>query len=100
MTVADGCYACCSRTGAATLYRVRVEEQEAHSTDRLRRRVPRRLRRGALLGPPAVECLRFGVACGAESTQHFGAGILDPTRVDRLYSEVEAERLETTAEIG
>ena len=25
-------------------------------------------------GRSAVECLRFGVACGAESTQHFGAG--------------------------
>ena len=29
-------------------------------------------------GQPPVDCLRFGVACGAESTQHFGAGIIDP----------------------
>ena len=47
-----------------------------------------------------VECLRFGVACGAESTHHFGAGIIDPGRVERLLSEVESERLELGAEIG
>ena len=43
---------------------------------------------------------RFGVACGAESTQHFGAGILDPVRVDRLLAEVESERLHVGAEIS
>jgi len=40
------------------------------------------------------------VACGAESTQHFGAGILDPARVDRLLAEVDSERVELAAEIG
>ena len=60
---------------------------------RLRRRVPGRLRRGPLRRPVRpVDCLRFGVACGAESTQHFGAGIIDPARVERLLGEVEAER--------
>jgi 1-phosphofructokinase family hexose kinase len=44
---------------------------------------------------PAHECLRFGVACGAESTQHFGAGVLDPREVNRLLSEVELETLDT-----
>jgi 1-phosphofructokinase/tagatose 6-phosphate kinase len=39
------------------------------------------------------ECLRFAVACGAESTQHFGAGVLDPREVDRLRGEVEVEEL-------
>src|SRR4051794_11255914 len=29
-------------------------------------------------GTEPEACLRFGVACGAESTQHFGAGVLDP----------------------
>jgi 1-phosphofructokinase/tagatose 6-phosphate kinase len=40
------------------------------------------------------------VACGAESTQHFGAGLIDPGRVEKLLGEVEAERLEMGAEIG
>jgi 1-phosphofructokinase/tagatose 6-phosphate kinase len=35
------------------------------------------------------DCLRFGVACGAESTQHFGAGVLDARDVERLTGEVE-----------
>jgi len=45
-------------------------------------------------GRDDTECIRFGVACGAESTQHFGAGVLDPREVERLVGEVE---LETTA---
>ena len=35
-------------------------------------------------GRDAEDCLRFGVACGAESTQHFGAGVIDPREVERL----------------
>jgi len=46
---------------------------------------------------PAHECLRFAVACGAESTQHFGAGVLDPREVNRLLSEVELEVLDGQA---
>jgi 1-phosphofructokinase family hexose kinase len=40
------------------------------------------------------ECLRFAVACGAESTQHFGAGSIDPAEVERLLQGVEARELE------
>ena len=47
-----------------------------------------------------VECLRYGVACGAESIQHFGAGVIDPEKAERLLPEVEAERLEIGAEIS
>ncbi|HEY6889856.1 MAG TPA: 1-phosphofructokinase family hexose kinase [Solirubrobacter sp.] len=43
-------------------------------------------------GKSVEESLRFGVACGAESTQHLGAGLVDPERVERLLSEVEVER--------
>ena len=39
------------------------------------------------------QCLRFAVGCGAESIQHFGAGVLDPREVDRLLGEVQVERL-------
>ena len=52
-------------------------------------------------GRPATDCLRFGVACGAESTQHFGAGVLDPREVDRLAEQVEIDVLDAPAvEIG
>jgi 1-phosphofructokinase/tagatose 6-phosphate kinase len=98
MTVVDGCYAHVLDDGPA-LFRVSVEEQEARS----------RIGSGdAFLagyvaarygGRPQVECLRYGVACGAESIQHFGAGVIDPPKVDRLLNEVDAERLELGAEI-
>jgi 1-phosphofructokinase/tagatose 6-phosphate kinase len=39
------------------------------------------------------QCLRYAVGCGAESIQHFGAGVLDPREVDRLLPEVQVERL-------
>jgi 1-phosphofructokinase/tagatose 6-phosphate kinase len=45
-------------------------------------------------GRPPEECIRFGVACGAESTQHFGAGVIDPREVERLAGEVSVETLE------
>jgi 1-phosphofructokinase family hexose kinase len=39
-----------------------------------------------------AEALAYGVACGAESTQHLGAGLVDLDRVGRLLAEVEVER--------
>jgi 1-phosphofructokinase family hexose kinase len=50
-------------------------------------------------GRPPEECLRFAVACGAESTQHFGAGSIDPAEVDRLLPDVEARELEAPARV-
>jgi 1-phosphofructokinase/tagatose 6-phosphate kinase len=43
-------------------------------------------------GKSVEDSLAFGVACGAESTQHLGAGLVDPERVERLLGEVEVER--------
>jgi 1-phosphofructokinase/tagatose 6-phosphate kinase len=50
-------------------------------------------------GRPAEECLAYGVACGAESTQHFGAGVVDRTQVERLLGEVHVQDLEVPAEV-
>jgi 1-phosphofructokinase family hexose kinase len=41
------------------------------------------------------EALRFAVACGAESTQHFGAGRVEQREVERLVPEVRVEEVET-----
>jgi 1-phosphofructokinase/tagatose 6-phosphate kinase len=99
MTVNDGCYAQVLDGGVPTLYRVTVDEQEARS----------RIGSGdAFLagyvaahygGRSAVDCLRFGVACGAESTQHIGAGVLEPVKVEKLFDEVRAEKLAIPAQI-
>ncbi len=50
-------------------------------------------------GASAIDCLAFGVACGAESTQHFGAGTLDRKQVERLLPRVEMRELDVTAEV-
>jgi 1-phosphofructokinase family hexose kinase len=50
-------------------------------------------------GGPA-DCLAYGVACGAESTQHFGAGTVDRGEVERLLSRVDVRRLEVPAGVG
>ncbi|MBW3608156.1 MAG: hypothetical protein KY463_07335, partial [Actinobacteria bacterium] len=47
-----------------------------------------------------AECLRFGVACGAESVQRLGAGLIDPQKVERLVGEVDVRRLVAPAEVG
>jgi len=47
----------------------------------------------------ADECLAYGVACGAESTQHFGAGAVDRNQVERLLGEVHVQDLEVPAEV-
>jgi 1-phosphofructokinase/tagatose 6-phosphate kinase len=39
------------------------------------------------------------VACGAQSTQHLGAGLIDPAQVDRLIGEIEVERPALPAEV-
>ena len=40
-------------------------------------------------GRPPDQCVRFGVACGAESTARFGAGLLDSREARRLMGDVE-----------
>jgi 1-phosphofructokinase family hexose kinase len=50
-------------------------------------------------GRSAEECLRFAVACGAESTQHFGAGSIDPAEIERLLPAVESRQLEARAAV-
>lgn len=100
MTVSDGCYAKVLEGGGSTLHRVWIQEQEARSTVGSGDAFLAGYVAARYAGQDPVECLRFGVACGAESTQHFGAGIIDPGRIDRLLHEVHAERLEIAAEIG
>jgi 1-phosphofructokinase family hexose kinase len=100
MTVSDGCYARIYDGGSPVLYRVQVQEQEARSSVGSGDAFLAGYVAARYAERDPVDCLRFGVACGAESTQHFGAGILDPARVDRLLSDVESERFQVGAEIG
>ena len=99
MTVPDGCYGYVKEAGTPTLYRVTVEEQEARSSIGSGDAFLAGYVASRYAGRTTVDCLRYGVACGAESTQHIGAGIVEPGRVDRMVDEVEAERIEVPAQI-
>ena len=100
MTVDDGCYAQVLEDGVPTLHRVRVEEQEARSSIGSGDAFLAGYVASRYAGDSPLDCLSFGVACGAESTQHFGAGLVDPAKVERLLDEVQVERLELGAEIS
>jgi 1-phosphofructokinase family hexose kinase len=50
-------------------------------------------------GEPPAECLRYGVACGAESTRHFSAGTVDPDAVARILPGVSVRELEVPAKV-
>ena len=51
-------------------------------------------------GRSPEQCLAYGVACGAESTQHFGAGTVDREQVERILPGVDVRPLEVPAEVG
>ena len=50
-------------------------------------------------GGSPEECLAYGVACGAESTQHLGAGWIDRRRAESLLGNVEVRQLQLPAEV-
>jgi 1-phosphofructokinase family hexose kinase len=100
MTVQDGCFAQVVEDGSPVLYRVQVQEQEVRSRIGSGDAFLAGYVAARYTGRPPIECLRYAVACGAESTQHFGAGLLDPAKVERLLGDVEAERVDITAEIS
>ena len=100
MTVEDGCFAKLQENGASTLVRVRVPEQEARSPIGSGDAFLAGYLAYRYMGRAPVEALRYAVACGAESTQHFGAGVIDPGRVGRLLDEVEVEHLQLSAHVG
>jgi 1-phosphofructokinase family hexose kinase len=100
MTVPDGCYARVLDNGAPSTWRVSVAEQEARSTIGAGDAFLAGYVASRYGGSSAIDSLRFAVACGAESTRHFGAGVIDPGRVERLLGEVEDERVELGAEVS
>lgn len=93
MTLPSGCLALVGDENDRRLYRVTLEPRETRSTVGSGDAFLAGYVAARYTGSPAEECLRFGVACGAESTQHFGAGVLDPREVERLMAEVDVVAL-------
>jgi fructose-1-phosphate kinase PfkB-like protein len=99
MTLPDGCFAQVQLNGQPTLLRARIEPREP---------VAKRGSGDAFLagyvaaryaGRPPEDCLRFGVACGAESTGRLGAGLIDRREAHRLEHEVQLSAVEQPAKV-
>jgi 1-phosphofructokinase/tagatose 6-phosphate kinase len=99
MTVPDGCFASVLVDGEPVLQRVRIEPREPVATVGAGDAFLAGYVAARYGGKPPAECLRFGVACGAESTQRLGAGLVDAQKVERLLPEVEVERLTAPAQV-
>jgi 1-phosphofructokinase/tagatose 6-phosphate kinase len=99
MTLPSGCIGLVGDETDRRLYRVSLEPRETRSTVGSGDAFLAGYVAARYSGSPPEECLRFAVACGAESTQHFGAGVLDPREVERLMAEVEVEALPQSAAI-
>jgi 1-phosphofructokinase family hexose kinase len=100
MTLPDGCLAQVLLDGQRLLKRARVEQREP---------IARRGSGDAFLagylaaryeGRAPEQCLRFGVACGAESTGRLGAGLIDPREAKRLMGDVELSVVELPAKVS
>jgi 1-phosphofructokinase len=100
MTADDGCFAKVADEGGSQLYRLRVDPLETYSAVGSGDAFLAGYVAARYSGRPPAECLRFGVACGAESTQHIGAGVLDPREAERLESEIAVEAVEIPAEVS
>ena len=100
VTLPDGCIANVRRDGARELVRVWIAPREAVATVGAGDAFLAGYVASRYTGQSPDECLRFGVACGAESTRRLGAGLIDPKGVDRLLADVTVEHLKTPAQAG
>ncbi len=97
MTLADGCLAILGEGGDRRLYRATLQPLEPVSSVGSGDAFLAGFVAARYSGRDNEDCLRFAVACGAESTQHFGAGQLEQHEVERLLPEVRLEALSSPA---
>lgn len=104
MTTPDGCYANLAPAepgGPRSLYRVALEEPiEARATVGSGDAFLAGFVAARYGGRRPTDCLRYAVACGAESTQHLGAGLVQPAQVERLLGQVTVERQVLPTEVS
>jgi 1-phosphofructokinase family hexose kinase len=99
ITRPEGCVAAVGEGGSRRLLEVHTEPMSAVSTVGSGDAFVAGYVAARYDGRSAEECLAYGVACGAESTQHFGAGTVDRNQVERLLGEVSVHDLEVPAEV-
>lgn len=99
VTMPQGCVARLDEGGAPRLIRATVPEQDVRSAIGSGDAFLAGFVAARYQGLDGVSCVTRAVACGAESTRHFGAGIVDPAEVDLLAAEVEIRELAVAASV-
>jgi 1-phosphofructokinase/tagatose 6-phosphate kinase len=100
MTTPDGCWGQILVDGVPQLYRATIEPREPVATVGSGDAFLAGYLAARYSGSSPPECLRFGVACGAESTVRLGAGLIDARAAERLRPEVELTAVELSAGVG
>jgi 1-phosphofructokinase/tagatose 6-phosphate kinase len=100
MTVPDGCFAQLLVDGRPSMRRARIDQREPIATRGSGDAFLAGYVAARYEGRAPDQCLRFGVACGAESTARLGAGLIDPREARRLMGDVELSPVELPAEVG
>jgi 1-phosphofructokinase family hexose kinase len=100
MTLPDGCFGQVISDGAPRLHRVHIEPREPIAAIGSGDAFLAGYVAARYIGSSPEECLRFGVACGAESTRRLGAGLIDSREVARLLGEVTVSAVQLPAEVG
>jgi len=100
MTLPDGCFAQVLVDGQPRLKRARIEPREPIAKSGSGDAFLAGYLAARYEGRAPDQCLRFGVACGAESTGRLGAGLIDPREARRLMGDVEMSVVELTAEVS
>ncbi len=100
MTLPDGCVASLVVDGTPTLMRAFVEPREAVAAVGAGDAFLAGYVAARYQGSEPEECLRFGVACGAESTQRLGAGLIDLREVEKLTADIDVQRVQEPVGAG
>ena len=88
ITTSDGCIASLDADGERRLLRGAIEPREAVASVGAGDAFVGGYVAARYIGRDPEACLAYAVACGAESTDHPGAGIVDRREVERLALEV------------
>jgi 1-phosphofructokinase/tagatose 6-phosphate kinase len=100
MTLPDGCFAQVLVDGQKRLKRARIEPREPVARSGSGDAFLAGFLAARYEGRAPDQCLRFGVACGAESTARLGAGLIDAREARRLMGGVELTVVDLPAEVA
>ncbi len=100
MTLPDGCFAQVLVDGQRRLKRARIEPREPVARSGSGDAFLAGYLAARYEGRAPDQCLRFGVACGAESTGRLGAGLIDAREARRLMGDVELTVIDQPAQVS